>query len=456
MVPDLVEVELDDELEPRLERTRVPRRRWSVRRWAWLATGLAAVLAAVTVVGGVRAASWDPPSQGGLTSDLAVPRHELWSEPDARLVGVVGDRVLVTDGLGSGIRALDVADGTETWRSDGDCMLTPLAGLSPAQVMGRVVVLPEDQGARVVCTDVTLAAQTTRVLDPATGAVLAELAQAYTAIGGYLVDVRTGFAGDGSPVPSAIEVRSATDGTALWSRDLPSTGSTGDWRLTPNALIVLDGSTLRRVDLATGEVRAATDGEVVPLLDVPLADGRTAHTGFRPSGRIAFVVHDADGQQLWSKDSVAAVPAAVRDAAAGEVVLAVSTGSAGGGWAAFDPASGAELWTDSVDTAFPMVHVAGVVVPDGDSGHVRDDRTGDPRWTVGDTEQALPVSDGTTLLLRDRPTGGLVVRDLRSGTEVARYPLPGIGQVAAVTDVLALTEGRLAVVTDTGLTVLAP
>lgn len=449
-MPDLVEVELDDELEPWLQRDPRPRRPWTVRRWGWAATGLAVVLAGVTVAGGVQAASRAVPRSGGLSGDLTVPRQELWSEPDARLVGVVGDLALVTDEQGGTLRALAVGDGTEVWRAVGSCSLTSLDGLSAAQVMGRVAVLSGPERARVVCNGPE---QVTRVLDAASGEVLAELPRDFTAVGEYLVHVQTAFSGDGSAVPSGIEVRSAADGSALWSQDLSSSDSTGDWRLAPGALIVVDGSTLRQIDLATGEVHAAPDDGVVPLLEVPLAGGRRAVTGWRASGELAFVVEDVDGQELWSQDSIAAVPAAVRDRAAGAVVLAVSTG---GGWSAFDPAGGTALWVDGAATGFPMVHAAGVVVADDGSGPVRDDRTGEVRWTIADTEQALPASDGTTLLLRDEPTGALVVRRLRDGGEVARYPLTGVGQITAVSDALALSEGRLAVITATGLTVVGP
>jgi outer membrane protein assembly factor BamB len=451
-VPDLVEVELDDELDPWPERERRPRRAWTTRRWAWIATGLAAVLAAVTVAGGTHGASRTAPSAGGLTSDLTVARHELWSDPGAQLVGAVGDLVLVADEAG-GLRALAAQDGTEVWRADGSCALTSMDGLSAAEVMGRVAALPDVRRARVICSGGTSSAPSTRVLDPASGAVLAELAKDYTTIGGYLVYVQTAFAQDGSPVPSAVTVLSAADGSTLWSRDLSPQDGTGDWRLTPNALIVTDGSTMRMVDLATGEVSGPPDEGVAPLLDVALADGRRALTGWRASGRLAFVVLDADGRELWSKDSVAAVPAAVRDDAAGEVVLALASG---GGWAAFDGGTGDQLWTESTQAGFPRVHVAGVMVPEGSGGAVRDDRTGDVLWTIADAEGALPASDGATLLLRDRPSGDMVVRDLRTGREVARYPLPGVGQVTEVDDVLALSGGRLAVLTTAGLTVLAP
>ncbi len=114
------------------------------------------------------------------------------------------------------------------------------------------------------------------------------------------------------------------------------------------------------------------------------------------------------------------------------------------------------LWTAEADSGFPLVQVAGVVLSGTASPSLRDERTGEVRWTVPGGEMALSASDGTNLLLRDRATGALVVRDLRDGHEVARYAVPGMNQAALVVDVVALSGGRLAVVTTDGLTLLAP
>lgn len=450
---DLVEVELDDELEPLPERPRRPRGPWSVRRWAWAATGLAVVLATATVAGGIGAASAGMAVVGGLTTDLGAGRHALWTDQDARLLGAVGDLVLVSDEYGRGVRALSVTDGSEVWQADGECTLAPVAGTSAEQVLGGTVVRAHPQDARVVCTDATGRGEPgTRLLDPATGKVIAQAPQQLTVLGRYLADLGPISGGEGSGSAGTITVLSLVDGTELWTRDVDPSSGQQSWGYTPTALVVLDGTVVNQIDLATGRWSPVPDGALVPLFVLPAADGRTVTTGWRASGQLATAVADATGRELWSLDGYGAVPARVHDDGPGAFL---ALGPAGG-TAALDPETGSVLWTAEPDSGFPLVQVSGVVLTGAASPSLRDERTGEVRWTVPDGEVALSASDGTTLLLRDGATGAFVVRDLRTGREVTRFALPEVRQGALVQDVVALPGGRLALVTTDGLALLAP
>ncbi|MCB2175560.1 MAG: PQQ-binding-like beta-propeller repeat protein [Actinomycetales bacterium] len=452
---DLVEVELDDELEPLPERRRRPRGPWSMRRWAWATTGLAVALATATVAGGVGAAALSAPGPGGLTTDLTVPRHARWSEPGAQLIGAVGDLVLVTDELRNDVRALRVGDGTQVWRADGSCTLAPLGGPAAEQIVGGPTLVADPRYGRVVCTDAVEDAPVTRVLDPATGAVLAQVPQQLTVIGDYLVDLGAATVDQTRP-PQKIAVRALADGAELWSRELDPTNGQAEWGTTPTALVLADmvpsgGMSMSRVDLASGEMSPVPADAVVPLLEFPVADGRTGTTGWRATGQLASVVADAGGV-VWARDGYGVIPARVHDDGP-EVLLAAGPN---GGTAALEPETGSVLWSAEVDGGFPLVQVAGVVLTGTASPSLRDERTGEVRWTVPGGEMALSASDGTNLLLRDLATGALVVRDLRDGREVTRYTVPGMSQSALVVDAVALSAGRLAVVTTDGLTLLAP
>ena len=450
---DLVEVELEDELEPLPESPRAPRGPWSLRRWAWTASGLAVLLAATTVATGLGAASLSTASPGGLTTDLTVPRHASWTEPGAQLVGAAGDLVLVSDAYGQGVRALTATDGTQVWQSDGTCALASPAGYSTVQIIGGTPVLADLAGARVVCTDQGAAEPATRLLDAATGAVLAEAPQDSTVIGGYLVHVGSAATQDGNQEQRTITVRSLVDGAALWTRDLDPSDSSADWGSTPSTLVRIEGSAMTEVDLATGRMSPVPEGALVPLIELPLADGLTATSGWRASGQLTLVVTDALGQELWSRDGHVAVPAIVQGPSSGAMVLSLGVA---GGLTASDAATGTALWSDNTDTGVPLVHVGGVVLVGTAAPELLDEQTGEVRWTVPDGEVVLSASDGTTLLLRDRATGDLMVRDLLDGREVTRYPLPGVRQDAYVQDAVALARGRLAVVTTDGLTILVP
>ena len=100
----------------------------------------------------------------------------------------------------------------------------------------------------------------------------------------------------------------------------------------------------------------------------------------------------------------------------------------------------------------PVAQVAGVVVLTDVRVEVRDDRTGDVLWTAPVGEQGTALCDGTTLGLLDLDAGELVVRDLRTGAEVWRQPLP----VAAPRSMVPLPGGRIAEVAGTQVVVLAP
>ncbi len=72
-----------------------------------------------------------------------------------------------------------------------------------------------------------------------------------------------------------------------------------------------------------------------------------------------------------------------------------------------------------------LVHVPGIAVIGGSPGAVLDDRTGEVLWTVPSGEQLTATSDRELVLLQSPSTDELVVRDLRTGHEVLRYPAPG-------------------------------
>lgn len=448
-----MEVELDDELDPLPEQPRLPRRPWSVRRWAWATSALAVVLAVVTVATGVDVASRATPVPGDLTADLTVPRHELWTAAGAQLVGAVGDLVLVSDSYGQDVRALRVTDGTEVWQAGGTCTLASLAGYTTAQIIGGAPVLGDPRDARVVCTDQGSATPGTRLLDAATGDVLVQVPEDSTVIGGYLVHVGSEVPFDRGQESRTMSVRSLVDGTELWTRDLDTSESRASWGVTPTALVRVDGSAMSEVDLESGRITPVPEGAVVPLIELPLADGLRATTGWRSSTQLSVVVADAGGRELWSRDGDVAIPAAVQGPDAGAVLLTL--GSAGE-LVAYDSRSGTELWRWTAETGIPLVHAGGVVLIATGAPSAVDERSGEVRWTAPVGEVVLSASDGATLLLRDGSSGDLVVRDLGDGHEVTRYALPGLRETALVQDVVALSGGRLAMITTDGLTLLAP
>ena len=453
----LIEVELDDEPVP-LPRARRVRPRWSLRRWSWASAALAVVLVAVTgVVGADAARRAGRGGVPGFASDLEVPRHELWHEDFVAVVAVTDDLVLVQTPGGDGVRAVRVADGTTAWSVEGGyCNAVRLdrgSGWWAGDDMSRAVA-PEDL--RVGCVQYGASRQGAVLLDM-TGTTLAWIDSTdIQQMGSRLVEVRPD---EGSVSGTTIRAWSAADGTPLWDRHYDGVDATTGYSGSGTALTLPTGDGYVSIDLATGVPHPqATDAPQLTI-DAQIPAGTLTSTIGEQGIEVSLA--GADGQQVWRRADAAYLRTELSAPGADAVILAAG---ADGALIGLDAATGDELWRSSGRALQVLVHVPGIAVVDGAPGAVLDDRTGEVLWTVPSDEQLTATSDREQVLLQSPATDELVVRDLRTGREVLRYPAPDlpdvdsteVGYWGVLQGVVPTGDGVLLVGTPGGITALGP
>jgi hypothetical protein len=455
---DLVEVELDDDASParrsRQRTGRVRRRRWSARAWSRVAVPLALVLAVGVGIDGAVAAGLAHP-RAGLVADLRVPRDVAWHVPAGRVLGVLGDTVVMESAGRRSVVARDLRDGGVVWSADvTDCWVAD-ASEEPETTRTGGAPRPglEDlpaADARLVCAGSADPAHPedapTVLVDAADGAVLGEFDGTWNvgvlAGDGALVVVSPA-AGDGDCYTAA----SLRTGAELWSVVGPGRDSVG---------LDIRGGALVLVTSAEGRTAVVTQGTADPdrdiaydlrtgaRVDVPpsvveglltLSDGTEVRTAW---DTMAVTATAADGTVLWEAPGLAS--GFLLRAGAREIV---PVGRPGGYEVDVrDGTTGAVLWTTDTWLS-PLGDVAGVLVaavdveaaaagtasPSGpETVELRglDPLTGRVLWAEPMSADTLGsgslVSDGARFaLLVD---GALEARDARTGAVVARWPLP--------------------------------
>ncbi|MCB2175569.1 MAG: PQQ-binding-like beta-propeller repeat protein [Actinomycetales bacterium] len=422
MAGGLIEVELDDDPlpPPRVRKARPP---WSLRRWSWVAATLAVVLVVATGVIGADAARRS--GRGGVpgfASDLAVPRHEFWHQDFVVAVAVTEDLVLVQTPGGDGIRAVRVADGTTAWAVEsGNCSVVPLdGGIGWLAGVGAMHV-SDPKDLRVGCTQYGPQDQGS-VLYDMTGATVARIDSTdVQQMGSRLVEVRPD---EGAVAGVTVRVWSAADGAPLWDRHYDGVDATAGVMVAGDALTFPAGEGFVSIDLATGESHAAASEDPQLTVDVGVPYGTVTSTAGPQGFHVTLV--GTDGATRWSRNDAAYLPTETSAPGAEAVLLAAGTD---GAIIALDAATGDELWSAPGLALQVLVHVPGIAVVAGEPGTVRDDRTGDVLWTVPSGEQLTATSDRELVLLRSAETNEFVVRDLRTGHEVQRYPGPDLPNV---------------------------
>jgi outer membrane protein assembly factor BamB len=428
----LIEVELDDELLPP-SRERRPHRRWSPRRWGRVAATLAVVLVAVSGVLGVDAAR--RAGRGGMpgfTSDLAVPRHEIWRADGVVAIATTPDLVVLQTPGGDGVQVVRAIDGATVWSvHTGQCNVveihgsaTWLTGLGPARTAD-----PEDL--RVVCALYGPDTFGTTLYD-LDGTILAHLGEGdLMQMGRRLVAVRP----DEGAVPGVtVRVWSVADGRPLWDRHFDGVDATAGYSISDTEVTFPADDGGVSVDLATGEQRPSTDDSSRLDVAVEVPAGTVTSRVGAPDVELALV--GADGRTRWTRDDALYVPAAVSEPGADAVLLALSMDN---GLVALDAATGDVLWRSRADALSALVHLPGTAVLGGAEGGVVDDRTGKVLWTAPPGEELTAVSDRELVLLRSPATGELVVRAIDDGHEVLRYPAPDLPE----SDESTVVWGRL-------------
>lgn len=462
MSGDLVEVELDDELDPVPSRPpRGPRRPWTTRRWSRLAAALAVLLATGVALDAAEARSLLAPREG-LATDLRVPRHEAW-RADGTWVGAVGDLAVVEGGDRSQVQGLRLADGTPAWGVSGVIGCT-LVDLDESVLRSRSALRPGRS--RIVCQpdDAAGVGSGVVLVDPVDGRVLLrepgtdEDAVSWATAREVLVVLASG-------ARPRVRVLSLEDGRALWDAALDVDPQTTGWMVAGDRLVL--GEDGAAFDLRSGERLDGRTAESTARADLP---GGAAVT-LRWSGAgsdVRSVVSDAVGRELWSVAGYPLLPALLVDGGTVPVV------TVGGALEARDVRSGAVLWSRAVEGP-SLAQVGGVLVLlsydigrlsgadiEGVAGGTTalvglDLATGDELWDLragaSDT-MGTPgvVTDGTRFAVAD-PTGdGVEVRDLRTGEVATRWP----GDVGVAAALVTLPRGRVAALADDGVRVLGP
>lgn len=457
MAGGLIEVELDDDPLPP-PRVRKVRRPWSLRRWGWVAATLAVGLVVATGVVGADAARRS--GRGGVpgfASDLAVPRHELWHQEFVVALAVTQDLVLVQTPGGDGVRALGVADGTTAWSvKGGNCAAVVLDGGIGWIVGTGVTHVADPDELRVRCTRYATPDEGT-VLYDMTGAILARIdATDVMQVGARLVEVRPD---EGAESGVTVSTWSAADGAPLWDRHYDGVDATFGYGTTSDELTLPAGDGFVMIDLATGEARSAPSEAPQVTVRVDIPDGTVTSTADLQGFAITLV--GADGVTRWSRTDAAYLPTETSAPGADNVLLAADPESA---IVALDAATGDKMWTAPGLALQVLVHVPGIAVVAGDPGTVLDDRTGDVLWAAPSGEQLTATSDRELVLLRSPETNELVVRDLRTGREVQRYPGPDLpnldpsefGYGTALQGVVPARDGVLVLGSPSGVAALGP
>jgi outer membrane protein assembly factor BamB len=463
---DLVEVELDDELdEPSRRPARTPRRPWSTRVWTRLAAVLALVLAGGVVADGIGAPALLPGGRG-LVADLRVPRHEAW-RADGRLLGAAGDVVLLEDVARGTVTGRRVTDGVVVWTERGldGCSLV---GLDDDPL--RRAVLHAAGRARLVCrpaagsgAGLAGADESVAVLDAADGGVLLRDPDVGTTAGWATVGAHLVLLTGGER--SRIAVFSLVDGRQLWSVAVDADQVAAGWFAAEDWLVLgVAGSAYR---LATGERRDALGLEAASRTLLPGGTVLTAHWGAQGAG-VRTEADDAAGTRLWSARAYPFVPPLLVDG--GVVPLATPSGAL----EVRDALTGHTLWSAVLEGPL-LAQVGGVLVElsydvsrlagddvEGVAGGTTalvgfDLATGDELWDLraGASEVVGSpgiVSDGTRFAVPAVTGDGVDVRDLRTGSVVARWP----GDEQPGSALAVLPRGLVARITDARVAVLAP
>lgn len=385
-----------------------------------MAAGLALALVAVTGVAGADAARRS--GRGGLpgfASDLEVPRHELWHQDNVVAVAVTADLVLVQTPGGDGIRAVRVADGTTAWDvKSGYCSVVPLDGTARWLAGAGGMRAEDPQNLRVGCAVYGSPDQGALLVDM-TGETVARLdATDIQQVGSRLVEVRPD---EGASSGTTIRAWAAANGAPLWERHYDGVDATLGYAVSDTQLTLPAGDSFVSIDVDTGEPHPQTSGmaDVTVVAQVP---GGTLTSTFGQRGLDLSLV-GADGRTRWTHAGAAYFATGLSAPGADDVLLAAN---ADGAILALDAATGDQLWTSPGQALQVLVHLTGIAVVGGAPGVVLDDRTGEVLWTVPAGEQVTGTSDRELVLLRSPETDELVVRDLRTGREVLRYPAPDI------------------------------
>ncbi|MDO8120240.1 PQQ-binding-like beta-propeller repeat protein [Isoptericola sp. b490] len=464
MPGDLIEVELDDELDPLSDGDgRPPRPPWSLRRWAAVTAALATVGAVAVGTGGaVRADLAGRLPVTGLTGDLRIPRHELWRADAGEVLGTVPG-VLVTGGAdGTGARGLAWQDGSTAWRHDGGrCTLNDVDDVDPVSWRGTEV-LPADRS-RVVCLGLVSEGQdpSAVILDPVTGRVVGEpdVSDAdvgVVALGAHLVGVADSARGG-----RTVSSWSLLTGSAEWSVTVSAAdGGIGSMFAIGDRLVATTLSGRYSFDPATGERIDATATDLT-FERRPMRDGGDVATVWAADGFAASAVATgADGTERWSVGGYY-LPPSVDDPWSRDVVPVYSSA---GALLGVDAATGDVRWRMS-GASFPLLQMAGVIaltsVATGEGASpgaviAVDAATGVVLWRqdtgVDQPRAGAAVSDGARLAVAEHDGGGtrIAVHDLHDGTVVTTWP-------SALDDpsrLVPLPANRVAQVADGTLVVL--
>ncbi len=380
----------------------------------------------------------------GTVPSLDRPLGEAWSMR-ADQVWRAGHLVLVGDGEGSAVRAVDPGDGREVWTLDRGgaapvqrCLADREARRAPVVVCarGRSDGGPPGTVSRVV-------------LDAADGTVLRQY-PAHLASHGQVVVGRDVVSAEMGEDGSLVVVRSrAVDRSTVWATRVPLDGGrqagagAGVLRV-ENGFVVLGGSTTAVLDADDGTVLGTWyPGGYTAVGSVPGLDGadvRTAPDGFGAWSQAASGARgqtgtwfDRSGQPVGMLDGVLVEPP-VSDGSAPDVRLTARSDT--GELVATDLSGGRELWRTPARGAHLLVRRAGeAVLATGEEVRALDLWTGAVRWSVsvpGLVAGSGAVTDGVAAVVvaEARGRAQLVAVDLDSGAVRWETPAPGIAPLS--------------------------
>lgn len=380
----------------------------------------------------------------GAVGRLDRPLEEGWSYR-ADQVWRAGHLVLLGDGEGARVRAVDARTGSEAWSLERGgaapvqrCLADREAAAAPVVVCARG---RSDGGPPGTVTRV--------VVDAADGTVLRQYPAHLASHGQAVVgeDVVSAEIGEDG---SLVVVRSrAVDRATVWATRVPLAGGrqagagAGDLRV-QDGFVVLGGSTTAVLDAADGTVLGTWyPGGYTTVGSVPGLDGadiRTTADGFGAwSGAAAGTRDpsgtwfDRSGRPVGQLDGVLVEPP-VADASEPDVWLSGRADT--GELVATDLGSGRELWRAPARGAHLVLRRDGaVVLATGDEVRSVDLRTGEARWATavpGLAPRSGSVTDGATVVLvaEARGRAQLVALDVDTGAVRWEAPAPGVAPLS--------------------------